>query len=105
MSENNKEICSGCDLFNNGYGSPECWDCYGHIRFRSSKQKPVAEGIEAMVCEDIARRQVVGLNKYGISVADNPLLLEAWLQHQYEELLDAAVYCKRALEELKKESK
>ena len=59
-------------------------------------------GTEARVCEDIAKRQALGLHKYGISVADNPLLLKAWLQHQYEELLDAAVYCKRAIEELEK---
>ncbi|UOF77722.1 hypothetical protein [Caudoviricetes sp.] len=38
--------------------------------------------------------------KYGLTVADNPLTLRAWLQHQYEELLDAAVYCRRAIEEL-----
>jgi hypothetical protein len=38
--------------------------------------------------------------KYGLTVADNPLTLRAWLQHQYEELLDAAIYCRRALEEL-----
>ena len=61
-------------------------------------------GTEARVCEDIAKRQQLGLQKYGISVADNPLLLKAWLQHQYEELLDAAVYCKRAIEELEKNS-
>ena len=102
MTERDKEICSGCAFFNDGYGAPDCWDCYGYIRFKSNKQKPVAEGIEAMVCEDIARRQVVGLNKYGTSVADNPLMLKAWLQHQYEELLDAAVYCKRAIEQMEK---
>jgi hypothetical protein len=62
-----------------------------------------ATGTEARVCEDIARRQKAGLQKYGMSVADNPLLLRAWLQHQYEELLDAAVYCRRAIEELDKE--
>ena len=58
-------------------------------------------GIEAMVCEDIARRQRLGLAKYGISVADNPLDLLAWLQHAYEEHLDAAVYLRRAMEDLK----
>lgn len=59
-------------------------------------------GTEARVCVDIAYRQQQGLNKYGISVADNPLLLRAWLQHQYEELLDAAIYCRRAIEEMDK---
>jgi len=26
--------------------------------------------------------------------------LQDWLQHQYEELLDAAIYCKRAIQEM-----
>lgn len=57
-------------------------------------------GIEAQVCEDIARRQQFGLHKYGTTVAQNPLELRQWLQHQYEELLDAAVYTRRAMSEL-----
>jgi len=57
-------------------------------------------GTEKRVCEDIVYRQQMGLIKYGLTVADNPLTLRAWLQHQYEELLDAAVYCRRAIEEL-----
>ena len=62
----------------------------------------MALGTEARVCEDITRRQAFGLNKYGMQVASNPLELRAWLQHQYEELLDAAIYCRRAIEELDK---
>lgn len=57
-------------------------------------------GTEAVVCRDVARRQALGIAKYGTTVADNPLSLREWLQHQYEELLDAAVYCRRAIEEL-----
>ena len=69
----------------------------------SLSNSPDPHGIEAIVCQDIAKRQAAGMNKYGISVADNPLLLKAWLQHQYEELLDAAIYCRRAIAELEKE--
>ena len=58
------------------------------------------QGIEAIVCADIARRQELGIAKYGTTVAQNPLELRAWLQHQYEELLDAAVYCRRAIAEI-----
>ena len=58
------------------------------------------QGTEARVCADIAKRQALGINKYGTTVAQNPLELRAWLQHQYEELLDAAVYCRRAIEEI-----
>lgn len=59
-----------------------------------------ATGIEALVCADIARRQELGLKKYGTTVAQNPLELRAWLQHQYEELLDAAIYTRRAVAEI-----
>ncbi len=57
-------------------------------------------GVEARVCADIAKRQEVGLAKYGMSVEDNPLLFRAWLQHAYEECLDQAVYLKKAIEKL-----
>jgi len=57
-------------------------------------------GIEDLVCEEIALRQQKGINKYGTTVADNNLSLREWLQHQYEELLDAAVYCRRAIAEI-----
>jgi len=61
-----------------------------------------AQGTESRVCQDIAKRQRLGLEKYGVSIEQNPLSLKEWLQHQYEELLDAAIYCKRAIEELEK---
>lgn len=56
--------------------------------------------IEKQVCADILARQQLGIAKYGTTVAQNPLELRQWLQHQYEELLDAAVYCRRALAEI-----
>lgn len=61
-----------------------------------------ATGIEAKVCEDIARRQQFGLHKYGTTVAENPLELRQWLQHAYEEALDQAIYLRRAMAELDK---
>jgi hypothetical protein len=57
-------------------------------------------GIEAAVCEDIVKRQRLGMQKYGTTVADNPLDLRQWLQHAYEETLDQAVYLKRAMVEI-----
>jgi hypothetical protein len=57
-------------------------------------------GTEARVCQDIADRQALGLRKYGTSVEANPLTLRDWLVHQYHELLDGAIYCRRAIEEL-----
>lgn len=55
-------------------------------------------GIEKLVCEDIAKRQQLGLHKYGISVADNHLTMKQWVKHAYEEALDMAIYLKRILE-------
>jgi hypothetical protein len=56
-------------------------------------------GIEKQVCEDIAGRQELGVKKYGVTVADNPLSFKEWLQHIYEEGLDQVVYLKRAMME------
>lgn len=58
-------------------------------------------GIEKEVCEDIERRQKLGIDKYKTTVKDNPLPLKDWLQHAYEEALDLAIYLKRAQKELK----
>ena len=60
----------------------------------------IVTGTEARVCVDIATRQAFGLRKYHISVEDNPLSLQQWLQHAYEECLDQAIYLKRAIEEI-----
>lgn len=57
-------------------------------------------GTEAQVCADIAQRQALGIKKYGVTVADNPLSLLEWLQHAYEEGLDQVVYIKRAMNQL-----
>ena len=60
----------------------------------------VPTGVEAEVCALIASRQRAGIAKYGMTVADNPLALRDWLQHALEEVLDHAVYLKRAINEL-----
>ena len=57
-------------------------------------------GIEADLCAEIAVRQAKGIQKYGTTVADNPLTLREWLQHALEEALDQAVYLKRAIAEI-----
>lgn len=54
---------------------------------------------EFQVCADITARQTKGVAKYGTSVRDNPLPLREWLEHAYEENLDAAIYLKRAMQE------
>ena len=37
---------------------------------------------ESMVIRDIRSRQMLGIAKYGVTLADNPLELKQWLQHQ-----------------------
>ena len=49
-------------------------------------------GIEAQVCQEIARRQQLGIQKYGITVADSPLAVYEWVRHAKEESLDLAIY-------------
>lgn len=61
-----------------------------------------ATGIEAQVCADIAMRQLKGINKYGKTVAESSLPVEAWLQHAYEETLDTAIYLKRIIDLIKR---
>ena len=61
-------------------------------------------GTEARVCELIAARQRLGVAKYGMTVAGNPLSLRQWHQHHLEELLDAAIYVKRIIEEMDRQA-
>lgn len=70
----------------------------------SSVGVPMPTGIERLVCIEISRRQHFGLNKYGTTVADNPLDLRAWLQHALEECLDQAVYLRRAIAKIDEEA-
>lgn len=60
----------------------------------------VVSGTEARVCELIAKRQQLGIHKYGTTVANNPLAQAAWIKHALEETLDQAIYLQRALEEI-----
>ena len=49
-------------------------------------------GIEAKVCQEIARRQQLGIKKYGITVDESPLAIREWIRHAKEEALDLAIY-------------
>lgn len=81
-----------------------CDHHYAHIWGNPSdvtdSRKPKIKCTETLVCEDIKARQEVGLAKYGVTVADNPLPLKEWLEHAYTETLDKAVYLKRAIQEM-----
>ncbi len=62
-----------------------------------------ATGTEGRLCELVAQRQAAGIRKYGMTVSQNPLTLRQWHQHHLEELLDAAVYTMRIIEQLDKQ--
>lgn len=64
----------------------------------------MVSGTELDVVLDIAKRQQVGIAKYGTTVENNPLTLRQWLQHAYEECLDQAVYLRRAINEIEKKA-
>lgn len=59
--------------------------------------------IEELVAQKILKRGDKGLEKYGISMADEQLPLLGWLNHLQEELMDASVYIEKIMleEELK----
>ena len=73
-------------------------DTAAYLGHRATNGVPT--GVEAEVCDLIADRQRKGIAKYGMTVADNPLALRDWLQHVLEEVLDQAVYLKRAINKL-----
>jgi hypothetical protein len=56
--------------------------------------------IVAAVRDDLLRRSQLGIAKYGVTLARTDLTLRDWLQHAYEEHLDAANYLKRAIAEI-----
>lgn len=64
--------------------------------------KEIPTGTEAIVCADIAKRQAVGIKKYGTTVEGNPLPFIEWLRHSYQEKLDDAIYMMRAIQEAEK---
>lgn len=58
----------------------------------------VQPGLEERIVWDIARRQQLGVAKYGQALAENPAPLSAWLEHGYQEALDKSNYLRRAME-------
>ena len=63
----------------------------------------IKDKIVEQVCKDLQSRSERGIAKYGTTMERKDLDLKDWLNHQYEELLDAALYCRRAIKELEGE--
>ena len=57
--------------------------------------------IEERVIAKIRSRADVSKAKYGVTMERDDLDLLAWLQHLQEELMDAAVYVERLMDEVK----
>lgn len=55
-----------------------------------------SETLKAVI-GDLESREQRGLSKYKTTVDREDLKLEDWLQHAYEEVLDQAMYLKRAI--------
>ena len=55
--------------------------------------------IEDKVCEKIQQRAEVGKSKYGVTMERSDLNLVEWLTHLQEELMDAAVYVERLIQD------
>jgi len=52
------------------------------------------------VISSFRARSARGIEKYGTTLADNPLSLLEWLTHIKEEMQDAVLYLERAKQEL-----
>lgn len=62
--------------------------------------RPRIPDIEPLLAQMLLDRQALGVRKYGVTVAGNPLTHRQWLQHALEEALDLAVYLRRAIAEI-----
>lgn len=60
-------------------------------------QRSPDNNVEALR-DELLRRSVVGLTKYGTTTQRRDLSAVQWAQHQKEELLDAAVYTQAIME-------
>ena len=58
--------------------------------------------IEDKVCEKIQKRAEVGKRKYGVDMTRTDFGSVTWLQYLQEELMDAAIYLERLIEEMSK---
>lgn len=90
-------ICTKCGKRPRMATLPVCFDCLSETMVRP---RPYASPcrIASTVAREIEARAVVGLGKYGVTVADSPLSRAEWLQHAYEEACDLAVYLRRLIE-------
>jgi len=63
---------------------------------------PQTDPIVQAVCEDLMNRSKLGIKKYGKTLDRDDMDAEDWAREMFHELLDAALYCKRLIQELEK---
>ena len=63
----------------------------------------VDRNVEA-VREMLLKRSQVGIDKYGVMTERDDIDVWGWINHQQEELLDAAVYCQALKQKIKAEN-
>jgi hypothetical protein len=82
-----------------GLGEQEL--CFRFNEIEPYKETKLKDSIVKEVRKDLKDRSNVGIKKYGVTLDRKDLDLLDWLQHSYEEVLDTALYLKRAIKELK----
>jgi len=76
----------------------EFWEKVAYYAQEGHYEKKIfnSETLKAVIV-DLESREQRGLSKYKTTVDREDLKLEDWLQHAYEEVLDQAMYLKRAI--------
>jgi hypothetical protein len=75
----------------------EFWDKVAYYAQEGHYEREVNSNTLKAVIEDLESREQRGLSKYKTTVDRDDLLLRDWLQHAYEEVLDQAMYLKKAI--------
>jgi hypothetical protein len=66
----------------------------------NNQLKVVMSNIEEEIIQKIQARAEAGKQKYGTTMARKDLTFKQWVQHLQEELLDAAIYAEKLLDEI-----
>jgi hypothetical protein len=75
----------------------EFWEKVAYYAQEGHYEHRVNSNTLKAVIEDLESRELRGLSKYKTTVDRDDLLLRDWLQHAYEEVLDQAMYLKKAI--------
>ncbi len=75
--------------------------CFFNAEVKLVKPLNQVDSIVEEVRKDLKQRSKLGIKKYDTTLDREDLSLLEWHQHHYEELLDAALYTKRIIKDLK----